>query len=110
MNTKRIYDAQLNVSKFYDDNTINDLISKLSFIGDETYYNEKTKTIDIKVNRLASVEDDSTIRTIIKEWVELLPADEEDIKIITDNINYIFNIVKLGYPNLDKHIIEIYLH
>lgn len=110
MDNKRIYTAQLNVSKFYTTNTINDLVSKLSFIGDETYYNEKTKTIDIKCNRLATVEDDCAIRETIREWVKTLPADKEDINTIVENIEFVFNIAKLGYPNLEKHIINIYLY
>ena len=110
MNTKRIYDAQLNVSEFYNDETINDLVSRLSSIGDETYYNEKTKTIDIKMNKVSSIEDDYNIREIIKEWLRTLPANEEDIEIMINNADYIFNIAKLGYPNLEKHIINIYLY
>lgn len=110
MNTQKIYTAQLNVSKFYNKNTINDLVSKLSFIGEETYYNEKTNTIDIKCNRLAMIEDDVAIRETMKEWVKTLPANKEDIDIITNNIEIIFNITKLGYPNLEKHIINVYLY
>lgn len=112
MNTEKIYTAQLNVSKFYTDETINDLVSRISSanIGDETYYNDKTKTIDIKCNRMAMVEDDFTIREIIKEWIQSLPINKEDIDIIINNMEFIFNITKLGYPNIEKHIINIYLY
>lgn len=110
MDTKRIYDAQLNVSKFYTDETINDLVSRVSFIGERSYYNTKTNTIDINVNRIAMVEDDYTIRNIIIDWLNTLPADKKDIEVMIANNEYIFNIAKLGYPGVDKHIINIYLY
>lgn len=110
MDTKQIYIAQLNVSKYYTQNTINDLVSKLSFIGEETYYNEKNKTIDINCNRVASIEDDCAIRQTIKEWIKTLPIENKDIDVMIENIDFIFNITKLTYPNLDKHIINVYLY
>lgn len=111
MNTKEIYTAQLNVSNFYNDETVNDLISRLnSYNIGNTYYNEKTNTIDIKCDRQSSINDDIIIRNTIKEWVKSLPANEEDINIIINNIEVVFNITKLGYPNLEKHIINIYLY
>lgn len=109
MTKKDLYTAQLNVSKYYNNETINNLVSKVSFIGN-SFYNETTKTIDIKVDRLASIEDDEVIRQILKEWVKTLPADKEDIELICENVQYIFNISKLGYPNIPEHTINIWLY
>lgn len=112
MNTEKLYTAQLNVSKFFNNETINDLILRLKalFAEDNIIYNEKTNTIDIARNRISNIEDDINIRMILKEWIKTLPADQNDIDIITNNIEFIFNITKLGYPNIDKHIINIYLY
>ena len=112
MNTEKLYTAQLNVSKFFNNETINDLILRLKvlFAEDDIIYNEKTNTIDIMRNKMSNVEDDINIRVILKEWIRSLQADQNDIDIITNNIEFIFNITKLGYPNIDKHIINIYLY
>lgn len=111
MNTEKIYTAQLNVSKYYTEETINDLVSKLSFTGiGNTYYNEENKSIDIKCNRQSSIEDDIIIKNNIKEWLNTLPVNQDDISIIKDNIDIIFNITKIGIPNVEKHIINVYLY
>lgn len=109
MKTEAIYDAQLNVSKFYNSETINALVSKLSFMG-KAVYNQNTCTIDILKDTKANVEDDILIRSVLRDWLRDLPANEKDIEILCDNINYIFNIAKLGYACMDKHIINIYLY
>lgn len=105
----KLYTAQLNVSKYYNDETINDLVSKVSFIG-ESKYNKNDKTIHIQVNRTASMEDDDIIRQVLKEWLNTLPADNEDINYISDNVQYIFNITKMGYANIPGHTICIWLY
>lgn len=110
IDTEKICTAQLNVSNFYNEQTINSLVNKLNCIGDKVFYNEKSKTIDIESNHISNVEDDDKIKNIIRDWLYTLPADINDINVISDNIDIIFNVVKLGYPNIDKHIINIYLY
>ena len=110
MNTKEIYNAQLNVSKFYNTETIQDLLSRLSYISDSVFYNIGHRAIVIKNTTPANEEDDYIIKEILKQWLRSLPADYNDIETMIHYSDYIFNITKLGYPNLDKHDIIIYLH
>ena len=105
----KLYTALLNVSKYYNDQTISNLVSKVSFIGKSEYSNND-KTIHIHVNRTASMEDDDTIRQVLKEWLNTLPADKEDIRYICDNVQYIFNITKMTYANIPEHTICIWLY
>lgn len=109
MNTTEIYTAQLNVSKFFTVETITNLINKLSYLGKEVYYNAESRTIDIEL------EDPKTIlihtdliRKELKEWIMELPADEESIKIICNNINYIFNITQIAIEGVSTVKVHLY--
>lgn len=104
-----LYTAQLIVSKCYTDETISNLVERVSNIGD-AYYNNLTKTIDIKVNTLATIDDDNNIRNILREWVQSLDAKKEYIELISKNVPYIFNIYKIGFPNIQEHTICIQLY
>ena len=105
MNTTKIYYAQLNVSKFYTVETITKLIDRLSYLGQDVYYNNETRSIDIEGPY--EKDNDDNIRNELKEWIKELPADKESINIICDNINFVFNITKIGTEN--NNIIKLYL-
>ena len=63
MNTTKIYNAQLNVSKFYTVDSIKALIDRLSYIGEDVYYNSETRSIDIDIpDEKVTNFDDSVIR------------------------------------------------
>ena len=104
--TKKIYYAQLNVSKFYTVEEITRLINRLGYLGQDIYYNNETRSIDIE-EPIENINYDM-IREEVKQWIKELPADEESIKIICDNINLIFNITKIKLQN--DTIIKLYLY
>ena len=106
MNTTKIYSAQLNVSKFYTVEEITRLINRLGYLGQDIYYNNETRSIDIE-EPIENINYDM-IREEVKQWIKELPADEESIKIICDNINLIFNITKIKLQN--DTIIKLYLY
>ena len=105
MNTKKIYYAQLNVSEHYTIDTITNLINKLHNLGTDIYFNNETKSIDIE-NPEDHIED--TIREELKQWLNELPADKESINTICDNINFVYNITRIGYD--DNCTIKVYLY
>ena len=112
MDNEKIYTAQLNASKKYNDENINNLISSLEGLISETEsveYNDKTKTINIKVNKREHPLDDDNIRLVINSWLESLSLDEEDVHTLQKYNNYAFNITKIDYPYTEGHIIAIYL-
>lgn len=96
MNNEKIYYAQLNVSKFYTVETINDLIDRLSYLGKDVYYNCDTKSIDIEVMDGVWLCDNRQIKRQLCEWIEQFPADKESIEIIKNNIDYVFNITNIA--------------
>ena len=49
-----------------------------------------------------------SIREELKQWLSELPADKESIITICNNINFVFNITKIGYE--DNCIIKVYLY
>ena len=109
MNTTKIYYAQLNVSKLFTVDSITKLIERLQCTGDEVCYNIETKSIDIEIPKgTASEFNDNIIRDELKEWVKELPAEQSDIDTICDNINFVFNITKIGAENSD--IVKLYLY
>lgn len=108
MNSK-IYDAQLSVSKIINDDLVNDLVSRLSIIGPSSY-NIETKCVDIDMKTMALVEHDDTIRTILREWLFDMDLDKEIYNILSNNVEILYNITKTGYPNIQEHIIHVYLY
>ena len=111
MNTEQIYSAQLNVSKYYNDQTINDLINdlKANMNSNNIQYNQTTGTIDIICDWNYTIEEDYKVREIINKWVKTLPINNTDKDIICANNEYIYNIAKIGYPHSNMHIMAIYL-
>lgn len=105
MNTTKIYSAQLNVSEYYTIDTITDLINRLNNLGTDIYFNNETRSIDIE-NPKDNIE--YSIREELKQWLSELPADKESIITICNNINFVFNITKIGYE--DNCIIKVYLY
>lgn len=108
MNPEKLYDVQLSVSKLINDDLVNDLISRLSIIGNSSY-NYNTKCIDIKVNKNSDKNDD-TIKTILKEWLFDINLDSNTYNILSNNIDFLFNITKTNNFNNSKHIIHLYLY
>ena len=106
MDTVKISNAQLNVSKEYTVGTIDKLIGKFAHHGLISYYNIETKSIDIETGD--NIIEHDTIKTELKEWLNELPADKEDIKIMCDNIDFIFNITQINTDN--GKIIKVYLY
>lgn len=106
MNTTKIYYAQLNVCKFFTVETITDLINRFKQFGQDIYYNNETRSIDIEnPNGNATI---GLIREELKQWLITLPADVNDINIICDNINFVFNITNIQIEN--DSIIKVYLY
>lgn len=108
MDTKKIYDAQLSVSKIIDDDLINDLVNKLEVIGSSAY-NYNSKSIMITKSE-EDINDDIRIKSILKDWINEIDISKEDHKILIDNIDILFNITKLNDCNDTKHIINLYLY
>lgn len=108
MNTKKIYNAQLSVSKIINADLINDLVSRLSAIG-ESNYDCNTKGIVIRKNGIPNELDDTNIKYILREWINDMNLDKEDYDILIDNIDILFNITKINI-NDSKHIINVYLY
>lgn len=105
MNNSKIYTAQLDVSKFFTVETVTNLIDRLSYLGKDVYYNNKTRSIDIEIEDGKEC-DDIAIREELKIWLHTLEANKESIEIICNNINLVFNITKLGNINT----IKVYLY
>lgn len=111
MNTTKIYFAQLNVSKFYTVDSIKKLIDRLSYIGEDVYYNNETRSIDIDIpSEDVSNFDDLMIRDELTVWLKELPAEQEDIDTMINNINYVFNITKIGSINNNKSVVKLYMY
>ena len=111
MLNETFYEAHLNVSTKYNDKTIGELVSKISStLGQQTIYNKYETRIEVTNEKPLDVNDDIIIISIIKDWLEDLPANKKDINIVIENIRSAFNITKHSYPNIDKHTIFIYLH
>lgn len=109
MNTTKIYNAQLNVSEYYTIDAVKELINKLSYIGDDVYYNNATRSIDIDIPKGTISEfDDTLVRDELKIWLRELPANEEDIETVIENINCVFNITKIGSEKND--VVKLYLY
>lgn len=109
MNTKKIYNAQLSVSKIINADYINDLVSRLSSLG-ESKYNCNSKSVMIKIQGNPNETDEATIRYILKEWITDMDIDQEDYNVLIDNIDILFNITKINFPNIPYHIINVYLY
>lgn len=110
MNTEQLYHAQLNALENISVNSILNLIDKLNIIGDASY-NYTSRCIEIEKKEASSINDDNKIREILKNWL----SDEKNINandksVLIDNIDFLFNIAKLGYPDINKHIIQVYLY
>ena len=106
MNTSEISNAQLNVSKHYTVDSINNLINRLTESGYVSYYNTETKSIDIEINNNEISFND--IKMNVTQWVYQLPVDNESKKIVGNNIDFIFNITQI---NTDEGIIvKLYLY
>lgn len=103
MNTLKIYNAQLNVSRCYTIETITNLIDEF----ENAYYNNETRSIDIEVNEGCNISNDD-IKYTIKSWLYTLPADRSSIDIIAENINIVFNITRINNEN--NEIIKVYLY
>lgn len=112
MNTTKLYDAQLNVSNQYNLETINNLITNLSEIFDDVYYNYETKSIDIEVEKTINRGNEiDIIKGELREWINSLDTNEESKKIVSENINFVYNITELSYNELEnKCIIKLYLY
>ena len=109
MNTKELYAAQLNVSKLINDENIQDLISRLSMIGNSNY-NHYRRCIDISINNeFISQDNDESIRNIFKEWLFNMNLDTQTYSIFSNNLKYLINITKISYPNIKNHVIHVYL-
>lgn len=106
MNTTEIYYAQLNVSEHYTVNSISELIDKLKHLGSEVYYDVSTKSINIE-NPKEDIED--IIKEELKQWLNDLPAEKDDIKTLCDNIDFVFNITKIN-DNSIGIIVKLYLY
>ena len=109
MNTKKIYNAQLSVSKIINADYINDLVSRLSSLGDAKY-NCNSKSVTIKRNGKPDEIDDVTIRYILREWLTELDIDQEDYDVLIDNADILFNITKINFADTPYHIINVYLY
>lgn len=109
MNTKKIYNAQLSVSKIINADYINDLVSRLSSLGDAKY-NCNSKSVTIKRNGNPDEIDDVTIRYILREWLTELDIDQEDYNVLIDNADILFNITKINFADTPYHIINVYLY
>lgn len=108
MNNTKIYYAQLDVSKYFTVETITNLINRLSYLGKDVYYSNETRSIDIELQDGTWLFDESKIRNELKHWVNELPAEEESIKTICDNINYVFNITQIAIGN--NVTVKVYLY
>lgn len=106
MNTTKIYYAQLNVCSFFTIETISELIDRLKQFGQDVYYNNETRSIDIE-NPSEDTEL-GLIRDELKHWLVSLPANINDITTLCDNINFVFNITKIMIDN--STIIKVYLY
>lgn len=109
MNTKKIYNAQLSVSKIINADYINDLVSRLSSLG-ESKYNCNSKSVTIKRNGNPDEIDNVTIRYILREWLTDLDIDQEDYDVLIDNADILFNITKINFADTPYHIINVYLY
>lgn len=109
MNTKKIYNAQLSVSKIINADYISDLVSRLSSLGDAKY-NCNSKSVTIKRNGNPDEIDNVTIRYILREWLTDLDIDQEDYNVLIDNIDILFNITKINFTDTPYHIINVYLY
>ena len=114
MNTKEIYTAQLNVSKQFTDSSIGelcDIIFHCNTISEirNVSYNAYLKSIEIVIDRRSEVEDDEKLRILLQNWLKTLPVSRNDIDILCNNIEFIFNISKVGVADFDKHLIYIRL-
>lgn len=107
MNTLKIYNAQLNVSRCYTVETITNLIDELSIYTENAYYNNETRSIDIEVDEGNNISNDD-IKYTIKSWLYTLPTDRGSIDIIAENINIVFNITRINNEN--NEIIKVYLY
>lgn len=110
MNTEKICDAQLNVSKYYTTDTIEDLIYKLSQYELEAYYNTDTKSIDIEIID-ENIFDEVDIRGCLDQWLKELVlegANKDSIDIIRNNIDFVFNHTKI--PNGKDSTVKLYLY
>lgn len=114
MNTQKIYNAQLNVSKCYTTETIEKLINNLSnYSKQNVYYNAETKSIDMEFEGFNYFHHIDNIKNVISQWVSELPCDKNSIDIICNNIDFIYNITVLHselLPFSDNDIIKIYLY
>lgn len=109
MDTKRIYDAQLSVSRIINADLINDLVSRLSAIGPDKYdYN--SKSVVINKDGIPDELDDINIKYILKEWIYDMNLNKEDYNTLINNIDILFNITKITLNNNLEHIINVYLY
>ena len=107
MNTTEIYYAQLSVSEHYTIDTITNLIDKLKHLGSEVYYDVGTRSINIENPTEEDIED--TIREELKQWINELPAEKNDIETLCDNIDFVFNITKINDSTIGI-IVKVYLY
>lgn len=99
MNMTKISNAQLNVSNFYTVENVTNLINRLSSEDYSAYFNLETRSIDIEAENDSI--SDFVIKHELEQWLRELPADNESIDIICENIDVVFNITKLS-NNLTK--------
>lgn len=107
MDTKKILNAQLNVSKYYTIETIDNLINILKQNEFIAYYNTETKSIDIETE--SKDVNMNLIKSIVKEWLNTIEAEEKYIKIMCDNLDFIFNFIQI-YSYDNKTIVKVYLY
>lgn len=107
MNTIKISNAQLNVSNYYTAETINKLINLIEQNGLIAYYNTETKSIDVESDDINKLNVD-LIKLKLKEWLNNLSADDESIRIMCNNIDFIFNITQINSSN--GPILKVYLY
>ena len=106
MNTEELYHAQLNALEKISVNSIKFLIDKLSIIG-EAFYNYTSRCIEIEESEQTN---DLHLKSILRDWLsESDDIDEDDKKILLDNIDFVFNITKIT-SDINKPIIQIYLY
>lgn len=105
MNTTEIYYAQLNVSEYYTIDTITKLIDRLSNLGSDVYYDNSTKSINIE-NPNENI--DGIIRKELKQWINELSIDKNNMEVLCNNIDFIFNITKIN--DNSGTIIKVYLY
>ena len=107
MNPEQIYHAQLNALKNISAQSITDLINKLNTLG-EASYNYSSRCIEVENKDQIN---NSDIKNILTIWLnELEEINSEDKSVLINNVDFLFNIIKIGCPDIENNITQIYLY